>query len=126
MCTRIHLLQEWAHDKANRNLSHRILQTKKDLLEYSGEDFLLGLFSPSHLPYHYEQNDETPSLADMTRAAIKKLSKDSNGYVLFVEAGRIDHAHHSNKARKAVDEVMKETYERFELIFHNECKILYS
>lgn len=40
----------------------------------------------------------------MVRVAIKKLQKEENGFVLFVEGGRIDHAHHSNYARKSLDE----------------------
>lgn len=40
----------------------------------------------------------------MTAAAIKVLSQDKNGYFLFVEGGRIDHAHHSTYATKALDE----------------------
>ena len=35
-----------------------------------------------------------PSLTQMTEFAVKQLSKEENGFYLFVEGGRIDHAHH--------------------------------
>lgn len=47
-----------------------------------------------------------PSIAEMTEAAIKRLSQDEDGYILMVEGGRIDHAHHgTNAARALVDAV---------------------
>jgi len=38
-----------------------------------------------------------PSLTEMTEAAIKMLSKGSNGFLLVVEGGKIDKSHHSAK-----------------------------
>lgn len=57
-----------------------------------------GLFSMSHMSYAgtKEAERDEPSLAEMTLAAIEVLRKNQNGYVLFVEGGRIDHAHHQN------------------------------
>lgn len=64
-----------------------------------------GLFQDSHMLYHLEDgSDEQPTLAEMTEAAIKILSKESNGFYLFVEGGRIDMAHHHNMARRSLDE----------------------
>jgi len=45
---------------------------------------------------------DQPSLADMTRFAISNLSARGTGYVLMVEAGRIDHAHHAGNAYRAM------------------------
>lgn len=45
-----------------------------------------------------------PSLKQMTSAAISILSKNSKGFVLVVEGGLIDQAHHRGWARKAVSE----------------------
>lgn len=68
-------------------------------------EYLLGLFDKSHCQYHLDANPETePTLAEMTEAAIKVLSRDDAGYFLFVEGGRIDHAHHDTLAWKALDE----------------------
>ena len=43
------------------------------------------------------QADE-PSLAEMTAKAIDILSKNTKGFFLMVEGGRIDHAHHAGNA----------------------------
>lgn len=40
----------------------------------------------------------------MTKSAIEILKKNQNGFVLFVEGGRIDHGHHMNMARHALEE----------------------
>jgi alkaline phosphatase len=66
---------------------------------------VLGLFAPSHMAYELQRaNDPAgePSLAEMTRAAITRLSQDQDGYVLMIEAGRIDHAHHEGRAQLAL------------------------
>jgi alkaline phosphatase len=72
-------------------------------------DHLLGLFGSSHIEYYadiVENNlqDRYPSLADMTGKAIDILSKNEQGYFLFVEGGRIDHGHHDNWAKRALEE----------------------
>ncbi len=68
---------------------------------------LVGLFSGSHLAYHVDRlNDSNlsgqPSLPEMTTAALRRLSKNPGGFLLQVEAGRIDHASHSNDAWSAI------------------------
>lgn len=68
----------------------------------------LGLFSNSHMTYDALRNyTDEPSLAEMTIKAIEVLErKNSTGYVLMVEGGKIDHAHHQNFAGLAMAEVM--------------------
>lgn len=66
---------------------------------------LLALFEPDHMQYEHERKvdgDGEPSLAEMTSAAITRLRRNPNGYVLLVEAGRIDHAHHKGNAYRAL------------------------
>ncbi len=68
---------------------------------------LLGLFEPSHMQFEADRTasgGKEPSLAEMTRKAIGVLSKNRKGYVLMVEAGRIDHAHHAGNARRALQD----------------------
>merc|ERR1719397_195488 len=48
-----------------------------------------------------------PSLTEMTRQAIIKLASSKTGFVLMVEGGRIDHAHHMNLAKKALVETLE-------------------
>jgi alkaline phosphatase len=62
-----------------------------------------------------------PSLAEMTAKAIEVLSTNLNGYVLVVEAGRIDQALHAGNARRALvdtiafDDAVKVALERADL-----------
>jgi alkaline phosphatase len=60
-----------------------------------------GLFESSHMQYEADRKDE-PSLAEMTSKAIDILAKDNDGFILMVEAGRIDHAHHDTNAARAL------------------------
>lgn len=64
---------------------------------------LRGLFSRSHMSFEADRGEtEEPSLAEMTSIAIDRLSADEDGYVLMVEAGRVDHAHHGTNAYRAL------------------------
>ncbi|MFT4179249.1 MAG: alkaline phosphatase [Thermomonas sp.] len=70
---------------------------------------LLALFQPSHMQYEHDRAKDAggePSLAQMTRAAIARLSRNPAGYVLLVEGGRIDHAHHDGNAFNALSETV--------------------
>lgn len=60
-----------------------------------------GLFEPSHMQYEADRTDE-PSLAEMTSKAIDILGNNKDGFLLMVEAGRIDHAHHDTNAARAL------------------------
>ena len=65
---------------------------------------LLGLFEPSHMQYELDRAKDAggePSLAEMTRIAIERLEQNKTGYVLMIEGGRIDHAHHAGNAARA-------------------------
>ncbi|MEZ5945481.1 MAG: alkaline phosphatase [Hyphomonas sp.] len=75
--------------------------------DFTGSDKVLGLFEHSHLQYELDRADDVagePSLVELTRAAITRLSQDPDGFVLMVEGGRIDHAHHAGNAARALDE----------------------
>ncbi|EDW72786.1 uncharacterized protein Dwil_GK16996 [Drosophila willistoni] len=100
------LINEWQLSKPG---NARVVFNRTDLLNNDPRttDYLLGLFNASHLAYHLDDSIDTPTLAEMTEAALAVLSKDNNGYFLFVEGGRIDHAHHETKAKKALDETVQ-------------------
>lgn len=69
---------------------------------------MLGLFDNLHLPYHLQADRAVkPSLAEMVSKALDVLEKDPKGYFLFVEGGRIDHAHHDCQAERALDETVE-------------------
>jgi alkaline phosphatase len=68
---------------------------------------LLGLFDQAlaqgHMSYELDRDPaKEPSIAEMTAKAIDVLSKNSKGYFLMVEGGRIDHALHSTNAKRAL------------------------
>jgi alkaline phosphatase len=70
---------------------------------------VLGLFAPSHMAYESERaasSPSEPSLADMTTKAIDVLSQNRKGFILMVEAGRIDHGSHEGKASLTLSETM--------------------
>ena len=78
-------------------------------LDVGKTQHLLGLFEPSHLQYEHDRPKDTagePSLAQMTATAIKLLQKNPKGYFLMAEGGRIDHAHHSGNAYRALTDTI--------------------
>lgn len=84
------LIESWKFLRTDVNASY--VESLRDLeqVDPSRTDSLLGLFASSHLAYYHEQeNDEDPGLATMTEKAIQILSKNPNGFFLFVEGGRI-------------------------------------
>jgi alkaline phosphatase len=74
---------------------------------------LLGTFASSHLDYYLDRKNQVelgnkqPSLPEMTRMALQKLSRNPKGFILQVEAGRIDHANHNNDAWAAIQETIE-------------------
>ncbi len=95
---------------AFREGGYQVLRSREELLG-SNADRLLGIFAPgtSHLPYEIDrrfQGAPTPTLAEMARAGLQRLEGARDGFVLQVEAGRIDHANHDNDASGMVWEWM--------------------
>jgi alkaline phosphatase len=70
---------------------------------------VLGLFSGGQMSYEAHRADDAwgePSIAEMTSAAIRLLSRNPNGYFLLVEGGRIDHAGHANAGQLMVRDLL--------------------
>jgi alkaline phosphatase len=101
------LIGEWK----NKNPGSQYVWNKKqlDALDLKHTKHLLGLFEPGHMNFESERAKDRagePSLADMTRAAITVLQNNKNGFFLMVEGGRIDHAHHSGNAFRALTDTV--------------------
>lgn len=63
---------------------------------------LLGAFTDSHITYTVDRLNNAkldatvPTLAEMSKVAIDRLKGGSNGFLLQIEGGRVDHGNHAN------------------------------
>lgn len=97
--------------KAFSDEGYDVVRERANLLRpeiASSPKSLLGVFSSSHMSYYLDRLNQPelgkrqPALPEMTRIALQKLSSNPKGFILQVEAGRIDHANHSNDAWAAI------------------------
>ncbi|KAG5667737.1 hypothetical protein PVAND_015707 [Polypedilum vanderplanki] len=104
------LINEWLEERNKVGNAQYVWHKQQlDEVDVQSTDYLLGLFENDHCMYRNDIRDrnllrQEPLLTDMTRIALQMLQKDENGFFLLVEAGRIDHAHHSNRAPQSMDE----------------------
>ena len=92
------------HFKAFADSGYSVVRSQSELER--GADAskpVLGIFSPSHIPYAIDRANDTafkevPSLPSMFEVALERLRGSEEGFVLQVEAGRVDHAGHANDA----------------------------
>ncbi|NXL66112.1 PPBI1 phosphatase, partial [Chordeiles acutipennis] len=108
------LIAEWLSAKQDA----RYVWDKKglDAVEDDSVSHLMGLFEPKDMKYELNRNATTdPSIVEMTEKAIRILRRNPNGFFLFVEdddghiphaGGRIDHGHHSGRAKQALMEAV--------------------
>jgi alkaline phosphatase len=101
------LIDEWLTTKDSPK-AHYIHNAKElRTMNHSNIEHVLGLFEADHLQYHLTADADQPTLKELTRSAIEIMKKNPKGFVLFVEGGRIDHAHHENLARHALEETVE-------------------
>lgn len=87
---------------AYREGGYRVVTSKEEIGAALPETPFLGVFDNGHVPYtidhiHTPELIRTvPTLAEMTELALGKLSSNPNGFILQVEAARVDHAAHGN------------------------------
>ncbi|UPO90239.1 alkaline phosphatase [Niallia sp. Man26] len=93
-----------------------IVETRDELLNSKSKK-LWGTFAPAALAYDMDRpqtNPKEPTLAEMTKKGISTLSKDKDGFFLFVEGSKPDWAAHANDPigmisdTLAFDEAVKE------------------
>jgi len=83
---------------------YTVVKNRRELRRATTNSKLLGTFYDSHLPYSVDHNTSkelqknVPTLAEMTQAALDRLEKNSSGFLLQIEGGRVDHAAHGNDA----------------------------
>lgn len=103
------LIEDWKQkfEKQKGKYVWNLKQFKE--MDPKNTDYLLGLFEPDHMKFEAQRKRETgneekrePSVKEMVEKSIKLLERNNEGYVLVVEGGRIDHAHHNNLAAYSV------------------------
>jgi alkaline phosphatase len=71
---------------------------------------IFALFNESHMRYAADRKNDIsgePTLTEMTAKAIDILDNHPDGFLLVVEAGRIDHAHHAGSAYSALTDTIE-------------------
>jgi alkaline phosphatase len=101
------LIDEWLSEKNSSKAQYIYHKNGLDSLNLSSFDHVLGLFDSDHIAYKLDNDVTNPTLKEMTVAAIELMKKNPKGFVLFVEGGRIDHGHHNNLARHALEETVE-------------------
>ncbi|MFD1706842.1 alkaline phosphatase [Siminovitchia sediminis] len=84
------------------------IRTQKDLLQ-SDSLPLYGYFADEDLAYELDRkvlHPEQPSLAEMTKKALRLLSQDHNGFFLFIEGSKVDFAGHKNDPVGMISEIL--------------------
>ncbi len=84
-----------------------VVQNAKELAKVK-EGRVLGLFAEEGMPFYgdMERYPQVPTLKEMTQKAVELLSQNKNGFVLVVEAGKIDWALHDNEAGPSMWEMI--------------------
>lgn len=97
------------HRKDNRDMyqefaaeGYQVVKTRSEMLAaYSGKP-ILGVFCDDGFPYSKDRENnkelvgKIPTLAEMTQKAIDAMKNNPEGFVLQVEAGKVDWAAHGN------------------------------
>ncbi|KAL1770615.1 intestinal-type alkaline phosphatase 1 [Sigmodon hispidus] len=100
------LVQEWLakHQGARYVWNHtELIQASRD----PAVTHLMGLFEPTEMKYDINRDPSLdPSLKEMTEVAVNMLSRNPQGFYLFVEGGRIDQGHHAGTAYLALTEAI--------------------
>ncbi|XP_029816593.1 intestinal-type alkaline phosphatase [Manacus vitellinus] len=112
----INLIDTWLEARPGA----RYVWNKTEMLAAAANpsvNYLMGLFEPGDMKYSLVRNTTLdPSLTEMMEAAITILSRNPEGFYLFVEdklglcpsaGGRIDHGHHEGAAQKALTEAVE-------------------
>lgn len=90
-----------------------VAQTKEGLKNADPAKKLLGVFDYDALPYAIDQKQSAeltqkiPTLAEMTDRAIRQMKDHPEGFVLQVEAGKVDWAAHANDVAALIHEQLQ-------------------
>jgi alkaline phosphatase len=85
-----------------RDDGYTVARSKQDLAEWGRTGRILGTFAESHLPYVLDHNHirahqkRVPRLPEMAEAALARLDRNDDGFLVQIEGGRVDHGAHAN------------------------------
>lgn len=85
-----------------RSKGYQVVNTKQAMLSAGTNKPILGVFDKGALPYAIDRKNNKelvqniPTLAEMTKKAIEVMKEHDKGFVLQVEAGKVDWAAHGN------------------------------
>ncbi|WP_339705548.1 alkaline phosphatase [uncultured Kriegella sp.] len=88
--------------KAFTSDGYEVAKTRNEMFSAAIDKPILGVFENSGLPYSIDRENnkdllqKVPTLAEMTHKAIDAMKDHPNGFVLQVEAGKVDWAAHGN------------------------------
>jgi len=87
--------------KIYQEKGYQILKDKSGLENLKKDTKTLGVFSTGALPYSIDRANipelqHTPTLAEMSKAAIDQMKDHKDGFVLLIEGGKVDWAAHAN------------------------------
>jgi alkaline phosphatase len=102
------LIEEWT--KKDNNHVYVFDKAGFDKIDVKSGAKILGLFESSHMQFEADRAKDKagePSLAEMATKAIERLKQSDKGYVLMIEGGRIDHAHHLTNAARALEDTIE-------------------
>lgn len=81
---------------------YRVVKNRKEMLSAQDNKPLLGIFADDALPYSIDRENDAvlkesiPTLAEMTQQALDLMKSHKNGFVLQIEAGKVDWGAHAN------------------------------
>ncbi|MDV7139873.1 alkaline phosphatase [Maribacter sp. TH_r10] len=81
---------------------YQVVKNRSEMLKATLDKPILGVFNNDGLPYTIDRNnnkeltEKIPTLAEMTQKAIDRMKNHEEGFVLQVEAGKVDWAAHGN------------------------------
>lgn len=84
------------------NGGYQVVKTRNEMLLADNNKPILGVFHTDGLPYTMDRNSnkeltkKVPTLGEMTQKAIDRMKDHPEGFVLQVEAGKVDWAAHGN------------------------------
>ena len=85
---------------------YSIINNREELASVKSGDRIWGNFYTDSFPYDISNTKETPTLAEMTNAAINALKGSKEGFFLMVEGSAVDGGGHLNSAKRMVGEYL--------------------